>query len=381
MPGESDSKLSRWQCSSCGNAFYLRRCSACAGVCYVDGLQGFRMPWPCTWCGQFNRGFRPNRDPAAATAAELAADVARYGPPRSGARPASGGQASPAPVADGSPGTGSQDPGDRGLTPATSTGRPGVPPPAGQAAPSRAGRRPVRYIALLIAVAAACVAAASVLVAETGSVAAGMPPGPGGMTRAVRVTASGVNRIEFQGVPGQLAIVGADSGPVTLTGQLHGASGAPAVETRHDGPAGVLVVTIRCAPARPCTQNLRLAVPAGTATTVRQPSGRIVVTALAGPLSITAAHVDISASGLRSPDLAAVITSGHLSATFATPPSQVSITLAAAQATLRLPASAAYHITREVTAGYVKVAIPQAGTATHSVTVRIDSGELELLPA
>ena len=79
VPGESDPKLSRWQCTSCGNAFYLRRCSACAGVCYVDGLQGFRMPWPCTWCGQFNRGFNQNQDPATVTAFELAAEVARYG--------------------------------------------------------------------------------------------------------------------------------------------------------------------------------------------------------------------------------------------------------------------------------------------------------------
>jgi hypothetical protein len=31
--------------------------------------------------------------------------------------------------------------------------------------------------------------------------------------------------------------------------------------------------------------------------------------------------------------------------------------------------------------GYVRAAIPQAGTATRTVTARIDSGELELLPA
>jgi hypothetical protein len=76
-----------------------------------------------------------------------------------------------------------------------------------------------------------------------------------------------------------------------------------------------------------------------------------------------------------------VITSGRLSATFTTPPHQVSITLASAQATLRLPDGAAYRVTQQVTSGYVRVAIPQASSAPRTVTARVDSGELELLPA
>jgi hypothetical protein len=141
------------------------------------------------------------------------------------------------------------------------------------------------------------------------------------------------------------------------------------------------VVSIRCAPASRCSQDLRLAVPAGTGATVRQPGGRVVVAGLAGPLRITAANADIVASGLRSPDLTAKITGGHLSAAFTSPPYRVSITLAAAQAALRLPASVAYRVTREVTSGYVRVAIPQAGSAARTVTARLHSGELELLPS
>jgi ABC-type phosphate transport system substrate-binding protein len=85
--GESDPGQSHWQCSNCGNGFYLRRCTACSRVSYVDGLQGFHTPWPCTWCGQYNQGFRQNQDPAAASAAELAAEVHRYGGPASPAVP------------------------------------------------------------------------------------------------------------------------------------------------------------------------------------------------------------------------------------------------------------------------------------------------------
>jgi hypothetical protein len=373
--GESDPQLSRWQCTKCGNGFFLRRCSACTRVSYVHGLQGFRLPWPCTWCGRFNRGFSPNQDPAAASAAELAAEVARYGPPGGASEPGTGSAAVPAPAAGGDPPPGTRDPGDGGPAPAAGAGAlPGL------AAPPSARRR-VRRIGLSIALAAACAAVATVVLAAGGPRAMGMAAGHGGTTRAVEDTASGVASIDFQGVPGQLTIVGTGSGQVTLTGQLHGDGGAPAVRTRFDHPAGTLVVTVQCAPATQCTQNLRLAVPANTSTAVRQPGGRIVLTGLAGPLRITAANVDISASGLRSTDLGAVITSGHLSATFTTAPRQVSISLASAQATLRLPDGTAYRVTQQVASGYVRVAIPQAGSASRTVTARIDSGELELLPA
>ena len=60
--GEADPGLSRWQCANCGGGYFLRRCGACARVSYVNGLQGFRLPWPCTWCGEFNRGFSQNQD-------------------------------------------------------------------------------------------------------------------------------------------------------------------------------------------------------------------------------------------------------------------------------------------------------------------------------
>jgi len=208
-----------------------------------------------------------------------------------------------------------------------------------------------------------------------------MPAGQGSAVRAVRVTANQVGSIRFQGVPGQLAITGTGPGRVTLTGKLRGTGGTPAVETRLDRATDALAVFIRCAPASSCTENLQLTVPAGIPVAVLQPGGQVVLTGLAGPLRLSAANVDISADGLRSPELWAVITSGHLSATFAAPPRQVTIALASAQATLRLPADAPYQVIQQATSGYVRVAVPQAGNATRTVTARIDSGELELLPS
>lgn len=380
---ESDSQPSRWQCTSCGNGFFLRRCSACARVSYVDGLQGFRRPWPCTWCGEFNAGFSQNRDPAEASAAELAAEVARYDLPGSPGDPGASGQADSAPVTDSDPGPGTRGPGDRGLRSTMDTGLPGVPLPDPVAATTQSGRRRARRIALSIAAVVACATAISVLLTAGGTGTTGMTAGlagHGSAERAVHVTASQVGTIDFQGVPGQLTVVGTGSGQVILTGQLHGTGGAPTVETRVNHAGGVLGLSVRCAPAGPCTQNLRLTVPGDTGTAVRQPGGRVVVTGLAGPLRITAASVDITASGLRSPSLTTAITNGHLSAAFTVPPRQVSITLASAQATLRLPARTAYRVAQHVTSGYIGVAVPQAGTATRTVTATIHSGELSLLP-
>ena len=145
--------------------------------------------------------------------------------------------------------------------------------------------------------------------------------------------------------------------------------------------AGVSPVSVQCAPATQCTQDLRLAVPGDTGAVVRQPGGQVVVTGLAGPLRFTATNADISASGLRSAELTAVITSGHLNATFAAAPRRVSVTLASAQATLRLPTGVAYRVAQQVMSGSLRVAIPQAASATRTVSARIDSGELELLPS
>ena len=238
-------------------------------------------------------------------------------------------------------------------------------------------------ITLLAVTAVSCAIAACVFL-TVGSGATGMAAGlagEGGATRAVQLTVGQVGTVDFQGVPGQLAIAGAGSGQVSLTGQLHGAGGAPVIETRLDRAAGVLTVSVRCASAGPCTENLRLAVPANVGATVRQPGGQVVVSGLAGPLCLTAANADVSASGLRSPSLVAVITSGHLNAAFTVAPRRVSITLTSAQATLGLPASAAYQITQEVTSGHVRVAIPTAASATRTVTARVQSGELDLLPS
>jgi hypothetical protein len=387
--GESDPTETRWQCGNCGNGFFLRRCSACARVSYVDGLQGFHMPWSCTWCGLFNNGFSQNQDPATASAAELAAELTRYGQAGNPAGPGADGQdrAQAREMTAATRRSGARLP-PFGLVSAISrparhvrrillfSGQvPGRP---------RSGRRAVRRITVPAVAVMACAAAVFALVTAgsphmAGMATAGVAQGNG--TRMVQVAVGRVSAVSLQSVPGQLAVIGTGPGRVTLTGQVRGTHGAPVVVSRVDHAANVLVVSIQCPPASQCTQNLRLAVPEETGTVLRQSGGRIVAAGLAGPLRITAAHVDISADGLRSPSLTAAITAGHLSAAFTVPPRQVSVTLTSAQASVRLPGRVAYQVNREVMSGYVRVTIPQETSVTRTVTARLQSSELELLPS
>jgi hypothetical protein len=233
-------------------------------------------------------------------------------------------------------------------------------------------------VPLVAAVAAVAIAAALVVVALVGA-ARGGNPGPGAATRQISVTAGSVTAIDLQGVPGQVRIVGAATGQVTVTGQLHWTGPHAVVASRTDR-GHVLRLSYRCAAASPCTGNYLLVVPRRTAVVLRQPAGHVIISGLASSLRIMAGSVDVSATALRCPALAAVITSGHLSATFDTAPQRVSITLTSAQATLRLPGMVSYAVSSQVTSGYVHVGIPQASGAARTVTARIDSGELELLP-
>jgi len=226
---------------------------------------------------------------------------------------------------------------------------------------------------------AAAVAAGTVIVALLG-VRGRAAPG----TVAVSVNVGSVSTVVFQGPPGQLVITGqpgaATPGQVTLTGEVHWVPGRRAAVATGPRQSGhVLRLGYRCAAGSPCTGNLRLVLPEHTAIVLDQPSGHVVMYRLAGRLRITARSVDISATGLRSPMLAAVITSGHLSATFLSPPRQLGVTLLSAQATVRLPAGSAYRLSQQVTSGYLHAGVAQSPTASRAINVQVTSGELDLI--
>ena len=221
------------------------------------------------------------------------------------------------------------------------------------------------------------IAFAAVAAVALGAATRGTGPGPGPGSRGVSVSAASVSAVDLQAVAGQLTIVAAATGRVTLTGQLNW-TGRAAATGRESSSGRVLHLSYGCGEHSPCTADLRLVVPRRTAITLRQPGGHVVMSGLAGPLRITARSVDIMASGLRCPSLDAAITSGHLGAWFERAPRQVSIALTSAQATLWLPAGAPYAVTDQVTSGFIRVGVPRASGAPRAVNARVVSGELDL---
>jgi hypothetical protein len=229
-----------------------------------------------------------------------------------------------------------------------------------------------RSVTLLAAVVALIAVTAAVSAAARGS-----GPGAAGKSGTVFVSAGSVTAVDLQAVPGQLTIVGAATGRVTLSGPLDWTGHSPAATIGFAGRT--LRLRYRCAAGSPCTADWRLVVPWRTAVVLRQPAGHVVISGLAGPLRIIASSVDVSATGLRCASLSAAITSGHLGATFDAAPRRVSVALRSAQATVWLPGGVTYAVSGRVTDGYLYAGVPQAAGAPRTVTARILSGELDLL--
>jgi hypothetical protein len=253
-------------------------------------------------------------------------------------------------------------------------------PPVAATNPRRwwRGRRSAVLAAALVLILMA--APAAVLASH----ASHMPhPGPAGPHRPrtsqqISVSASPVRTVDLQGVPGKLTIIGGSGATVRLTGKLRWTGRPPRGHTTMDRAARLLRLSYQCAAASPCTENYRLVVPGRTAVILSQPSGQVLLDGLAGPLHLTAANVNVTATGLRAPSLTAIITSGQLTASFAAPPGQVSLVLTSAHATIRLPASVRYAVRTQVTSGSVQTGVPQAAHSGHLVTARLDSSDLQL---
>ena len=399
-----------WECPGCGRSFFLRRCRACQAVSHVGAQHSWHQRWQCVWCEHRNFGFSRLGDPAAATVADLVADIGR------GLTLAPGDadrQTQPIPILA----TQQVTVADRASTPLAAVGAAGpAPPPARPAAPLAAATAPLAPPPAPLAAGAgtapsappmaatnprrwwrgrrsAVLAAAAVLILMAApavvlaSHASHMPhPGQAGPHRPrtsqqISVSASSVRTVDLQGVPGKLTIVGGSGATVRLTGKLHWTGRPPRGHTTMDRAAHLLRLSYQCAAAGPCTENYRLVVPGRTAVILSQPSGQVLLDGLAGPLRLTAANVNVTATGLRAPSLTAMITSGQLTASFAAPPGQVSLALTSAHATIHLPASVRYAVRTQVTSGSVQVGVPQAAHSGHLVTARLDSSDLQLQPS
>jgi hypothetical protein len=168
------------------------------------------------------------------------------------------------------------------------------PTPAGPGAGTAAAPQPPWRVAAFVVGVVAVVLLTIVLAAA----ARGHGPSD---TRTVSIAANSVRTVDLQAPPGQLNIVAVQTSRVELSGPVHWTGRYAVLVTGPRLADGVLHLAYRCAAHSPCTGHLRLVVPQHCGIVLRQPSGHVIATGLAGPLRISARSVDISATGLRTP--------------------------------------------------------------------------------
>jgi hypothetical protein len=196
-------------------------------------------------------------------------------------------------------------------------------------------------------------------------------------TTTIQQAAGNVTTVDLTGINGTLAVAESTSSQITATAQPANGHPAPPLAFRQNPTTHVLTLT--CSTPTPCpTSTYTVLVPAHIGVTLHEISGQATLTNLSGPISITASSADTTAQGLRTPDFTATIISGTLNATFATPPTHVSVSVTSAQASLLFPATTKYDVQQQTVSADVQVAIPQSSTSTHTVQVSATSGEINL---
>jgi hypothetical protein len=196
--------------------------------------------------------------------------------------------------------------------------------------------------------------------------------------------ADGVKTVELDGFNGKVTIGADGSAQIAATAQPVNGDVAPGLEFHLDSSTHVL--TLACYDqqtgkgpiACPATEY-KVSIPAGIGVTLHLLNGQASLTALSGPVSITAASAYVDAEGLKTSDFNAAIANGTLNATLVTAPANVEVSVTSAQATLHLPGTVDYNVQQQTTSAYVQVGIPQSAQSTHNVLAKADSGEISLV--
>jgi hypothetical protein len=247
------------------------------------------------------------------------------------------------------------------------------PPPA-----ARAPRPTSRSTPLLIAGALALIL---VLIAVAWHTTSNHPAATSATTTTTQYAAANVTTVDLNGINGTLTVGASNTPQITATAEP--ANGHPAPTLTFHRDAATHVLTLTCAssttPASTCpTSTYTVLVPAHMGVTLHEVYGQATLTNLSGPLSITASSADTTVQDLRTTDFTATIISGTLSATFATPPTHVSVSVTSAQASLLFPSNATYDVQKQTVSADIQVAIPQSPTSPHTVHVSATSGTINL---
>ncbi|WP_037908843.1 hypothetical protein [Actinacidiphila yeochonensis] len=261
---------------------------------------------------------------------------------------------------------------------------PAPPPPIG---PGRRRTRPALVAGVLAG--ALVLALALVHVARSGSGSGG----DGGTGRQLARPAAGAGDFRAQaaglvvldGVSGRVQVT-ADPDARTVSGGFRRQDGEFAAlrgTVARDPASGGEALTLRCEDAagtgQPCAGDLDLTVPASTGLRLRQTSGETALTGLGGDLSVDAASVRLTMSGLHPAHAAVTVASGSADLGFAAAPADLDLHAVSASVALLLPpARGGYAVTTAASSASVQVAVERDAASAHRVALTVTSGSLSV---
>ena len=187
-----------------------------------------------------------------------------------------------------------------------------------------------------------------------------------------QLSAVGVDTVEIDGIAGQVTITAESSSVIGDAG-----STAPLL---YQLDSATHTLHLFCAGSGNCPSAVYIVtIPEHVGLTLHQISGQSTLTGLSGPVDITTSSTGMSAVGLDTDSFTASITSGQLTATFASAPREVAVTVVSAQATMHLPGGDQYAVSQHVTSGNVGIGVPQNPNASDTVDATVVSGQISLV--
>jgi hypothetical protein len=213
------------------------------------------------------------------------------------------------------------------------------------------------------------------------------PGATGGVTASAAVSIPRTHRSTATytiSSPVSALVVTSQLGSVTVTGRSGSTatvteditySRKPPVTTRAVS-GGTLSVGYACPTELVCTVSYDIAVPSAAAVQVRADAGKIVLSALAGPVTAKADAGLITATGLTGASVSLTTDVGAITADFAAAPASISAVTRVGAITLTVPPGATYTVNANASVGRATVRIPQAPSAPHTITVTTDVGAI-----
>lgn len=164
---------------------------------------------------------------------------------------------------------------------------------------------------------------------------------------------------------------------VTVLAKRHFSGPAPTISSKVI--AGVLEVRGQCPSSdshRKCTVSFTVRLPRTLAVRVNDSLGTVRLAGLSGPVNVTDALGDIDGVGLTSPDANLTDDLGDINVTFTAPPSHLVATGQEGNVTVRVPATAAYHVTAQAQLGNATVTVPTSPNAARIIRATSQLGNV-----